>query len=173
MGSSGSNATYWSGVSAQSTAQGSTNASGLFTDALNRTNANLGFQNTIISSITTMSTWKSSCGTGGLSATLSSYLASAQSAKASDTTVLNTINTFQADYAALGSGDTTLISKYGGASVLEAQLALINKYNAYVASGIIPTIDTNITLETTTVPAVSKEISTLQQFYESTCQTAP
>lgn len=169
LGSGGSNSTYWSSVNTQNNQQGLTNGTDLFSTARNAVTENLNLQNTIISSITAMSTWTSSCRTGGLSASLASYLVSAQNAQTSDTNILNTINTYQSDYAALGGGDTTLITKYGGTSVVGAQSVLISQYNAYVNSGIIPTIDTNITLQTTAIPAINSEIQNLQQSYERAC----
>ncbi len=174
LGSSGSNASYWNTVNTQSTQQGSSNASGVFSDATNKTNTNINLQNTIISSITAMSTWKSSCGTGGITPDLSTSLANAQTAKTNDTNILNTINTFQSDYTALGNGNTALIEKYvpnytSETTVGEAQLALIDQYNAYANSGVIPSIDTNVTLETTTISAINKQIQNLQLFYETAC----
>ncbi len=169
LGSGGSNSSYWSSVSAQSTQQGSTNGGGLFDSSITRVNENINLQNTIISAVTAMSNWKSTCGTGGLTSSLSSYLTSAQNAVTSDTSVLNVINIYQSDYAALGTGDTTLISKYGGTTIVEAQLTLMDQYNAYVNSGAIPSIETNITLQVTIIPAINTEIQKLQEFYQQSC----
>ncbi len=171
LGNGGSNEAYWNNMSAQSAQQGLSSGGGVFATALNTVNENLNLQNAIISNISAMSIWTSSCNTGGLSPTLSSYLANAEAAKTSDTDIINTINTFQSDYNALGNGNTALIAKYGGSSVNEAQLILINQYNAYTNSGVIPTMDTNISLQTTAVPAINNEIQALKQYYEQACSS--
>jgi hypothetical protein len=178
LGTSGQNASYWDSSYAQSTQQGSTNSGGLFGDALGRLNTNIGLQDAIISSITAMTTWKSTCDTGGVTPDLTTHLANAQAARASDTNVLNAITVFQSDYAALGNGDTTIIAKYvpgyipGETTAGEAQLALIDQYNSYVNSGAIPSLDQNITIETTFIPAINSQIQNLKEFYEQACSSA-
>ncbi len=143
-GGGGGGSTYWDNVATQQSQQGSTNTNTMFTRNDTIWNDYIGVQNTIISMINNaedyMATRYPNCTTtpGTLTPSLQNQLTAAQNGITSMQTVIDTVNNYEADYQALGSGTTAerdaLIAEYGGASAIEAQSNLLNQYNAYISS---------------------------------------
>ena len=140
-GGGGGGNTYWDNVATQQNQQGSTNAGTLFTKYDDVWNGYVNVQNSIISMIDNaedyMATRYPNCTTtpGTLTPSLQNQRTSAQNSQTSMQGVITAINTYESDYASLGSGNTALIASYPPATtVTEAQSNLINQYNAYVSS---------------------------------------
>lgn len=185
LSSTGRNSSYWKNVETEMSTQGSTGgASTLFSTNLKVLPEYIGYQNSIVSSITSAKTFvENSCYTekvegkikklGTLNASLASQLSAASSAITSANAKLNIIKQYESDYTSLSTSPTTtrmaIMTKYGATNVPTAQSNLIAQYRAYTSSGGLPTVATNANLKTAGVPNVATEVQTFKDDVTAYC----
>lgn len=185
LSSTGKNSSYWKNVETEMSTQGSTGgASTLFSTNLQVLPEYIGYQNSIVSSISSAKTFvENSCYTekvdgkivklGTLNASLASQLSAASSAVASANAQLSTVKQYESDYTSLSTSPTTtrmaIMTKYGATNVPTAQSNLITQYRAYTSSGGLPTVSTNANLKTAGVPNVATEVQTFKDDVTAYC----
>lgn len=171
---------YFDQIDAQASQQGLIGGLNAFENDLSTVNTYIGHQNTIISLVTTardyMATNYPACKSpaGALTPSLQNKLNTAQASLANANATVATINTYRSDYDALGSSATpeavknNLMAKYTASSASEAQANLLSSYTTF-ASASVPSINQNVTLETTTVRETQTEVTQFTQAVDRAC----
>ena len=174
---------YWSSVDAQTSAMGAQNSAGLFTGGKEYVTKNNGYQATIVSLITGASTYMStahptcSSTAGTLTSSLQTQLTNAQSKTTANNAIILKLDEYENDFKALGSGNTTLISKYPTASsAIEAQGNLMKAYESYKSSVGLPDafLNENAQYENTSkytpMGNLNDEITAFKTAVDAACQ---
>ena len=171
---------YFDQIDTQASQQGLVGGLSVFENDLTTVNTYIGHQNTIISLVTTardyMATNYPACKSpaGALTPSLQNKLNTAQASLANANATVATINTYRSDYDALGSSATpeavinNLMAKYTASSASEAQANLLSSYTTF-ASASVPSINQNVTLETTTVRETQTEVTQFTQAVDRAC----
>ncbi len=171
---------YFDQIDAQASQQGLIGGWNVFENDLTTVNTYIGHQNRLISLITTARDYMAinhpGCNSpaGALTPSLQNKLNAAQASLANANATIATINTYKADYDALGSPATpeavknNLIARYTASSASEAQANLLSAYTTFAFAS-VPSINQNVTLETTTIRNTQTEVTQFTQAVNWAC----
>lgn len=187
--SQGTSGSYFDQLSAEQNTLGYADTSNKSIDsAISDETRYLGFQNTIVSTITNASTYElrhspTITSVGTLTSSLASQLSTAQTEVTRTTATIAALTVFRDDYALLQSPTTqkavvdSLVAKYGATSVPEAQTKLMNQYLQYKAQGLLHSATQVARLQLTVVPGIQEETKaftdTIDRIYEDSRRGGP
>lgn len=182
-GGGGSNTDYFDQISSEATPttySGSETGNPL-SGVLEQQKTYLGYQNEIIKLITDARSYKetrygsSTCSTGELTQSLANKLSAASTSASAVTSLTASLQVYSTDFGLLRASSTpkatinTLLTKYGVATIVEAESKIMNQYSLLNTSGLIHSDEENIRLRLQTIPDLKEEINTFKSDIDNKC----